>query len=78
MKNDFEYRSYYYMNTDEAYPSKGSYMTSMTFMDESDHNNVGKKSPCSSMERPNVPSKTSIFENPWNIDNNMIIASCST
>jgi hypothetical protein len=23
MENDFEYRSYYYMNSDEAYPSKG-------------------------------------------------------
>ena len=32
MKNDFEYRSYYYMNTDEAYPSKGSHMTPVTFM----------------------------------------------
>jgi hypothetical protein len=32
MKNDFECRSYYYRNTDEAYPSKGSHMTPVTFM----------------------------------------------
>jgi hypothetical protein len=32
MKNDFEYRSYYYMNIDEACASKGSHMTPVTFM----------------------------------------------
>jgi hypothetical protein len=32
MKNDFENRSYYYMNIDEAYPSKMSHMTLVTFM----------------------------------------------
>jgi hypothetical protein len=32
MKNDFEYRSYYYMNTEEAYPFKGSHVIPVTFM----------------------------------------------
>jgi hypothetical protein len=32
MKNDFEYRSYYFMSSSEAHPSKGSHMTPLCLM----------------------------------------------
>jgi hypothetical protein len=32
MKNDFEYKSYYFMSSSEAHPSKGLHMTPLSLM----------------------------------------------